>query len=82
VSVIVEYHPNRVHAIVEDNGRGFDQDILREPTGTCEGLGLQGMRERVAQVGGTLMIESEHGRGTSVFVRIPLGEYLAEPAPR
>jgi signal transduction histidine kinase len=77
VSVIVEYHTNRVHAIVEDNGRGFDQDILREPIGTREGLGLQGMRERVAQVGGTLMIESVHSHGTSLFVRIPLGRHPA-----
>jgi signal transduction histidine kinase len=80
VSVIVESHPNRVHAIVEDNGRGFEQGILLKPTGAHNGLGLQGMRERVGQVGGTLIIESARDGGTSLFVRIPLSEHPAEPA--
>jgi two-component system, NarL family, sensor histidine kinase UhpB len=35
-------------------------------------LGLLGMQERVALVGGTLEIESTPGGGTSLFVRIPL----------
>jgi signal transduction histidine kinase len=65
---------------VEDNGRGFNHGVQRERTGARDRLGLAGMRERVAQVGGTLMIESALDRGTSVFVRIPLGEYSAEPA--
>jgi signal transduction histidine kinase len=80
VSMIVEGHPNRVQAIVEDNGRGFDHDILLDPTGARDRLGLAGMRERVEQVGGTLMIESARDGGTSVFVRIPLGQHPAEPA--
>jgi signal transduction histidine kinase len=80
VSVIVEGHRNRVHAIVEDNGRGFEQGVLLEPAGARDRLGLAGMRERVTQVQGTLMIESAHDRGTSVFVRIPLGEDPAAPA--
>lgn len=36
------------------------------------GLGLLGMRERVALVGGTFTIESTPGKGTGIFVRIPL----------
>ena len=37
-------------------------------------LGLLGMRERVALVGGTLEVESTPGAGTTVFARIPLSK--------
>jgi signal transduction histidine kinase len=35
-------------------------------------MGLLGMEERTALVGGTLHIESTPGAGTTIFVRIPL----------
>jgi signal transduction histidine kinase len=35
-------------------------------------LGLVGMRERTALMGGTLEIESRPGEGTTVYVRIPV----------
>jgi len=35
------------------------------------GLGVAGMRERLALIGGELEIESSIGVGTTVFVRIP-----------
>jgi two-component system CheB/CheR fusion protein len=73
VSVLLEQRSDAVLAIVEDDGRGYDPDAapaqLERPS-----LGLRGMRERVEQIGGALEIESSHGRGTTVFVRIPLGE--------
>ena len=37
-------------------------------------LGLLGMRERVAAVGGELQVESSPGKGTTLFVRVPLRE--------
>ena len=36
-------------------------------------MGLLGMRERVALVGGTMEVESGPGQGTTVLVRVPLG---------
>ncbi len=52
---------------VSDDGSGFD------PSGYFPGhLGLRSMRERAAQLGGTLEIESSPGRGTRVITRIPL----------
>jgi signal transduction histidine kinase len=70
VSVVVERHDGRVIAIVEDDGRGFDS------TSPASGnrLGLLGMRERVTLAGGTLEVESEPGRGTSVISKIPLAK--------
>lgn len=72
VSVLVERQPDRLSAVVEDDGVGFDSDGAIGTPRAQGGLGLLGMRERVALVGGTLEIESAPGAGTSVYVRIPL----------
>ena len=39
---------------------------------TVPRLGLIGIRERATMLGGTLEVESAPGRGTTVFVRIPI----------
>jgi signal transduction histidine kinase len=51
---------------VADDGRGFD---LRNVAG---GSGLQGMRDRVEAIGGTLSIQSTEGRGTKVTGSVPV----------
>lgn len=56
---------------VEDNGRGFDPQVVLRSRG---GLGLQGMRERAILAGGSLRIESKAGRGTRVTLELPLDE--------
>ena len=71
VSVVLEWR-REVVLFVEDNGAGFDTEAALAST---ERLGLRGMRERLALAGGTLVIESEPGKGTTLIVRIPL------PAP-
>lgn len=50
--------------IIADNGRGFD------PASPSNGLGLLGMRERAARLGGELNIESQLGKGTKVTCRL------------
>jgi FAD/FMN-containing dehydrogenase len=42
--------------------------------GHASGLGLSGMKERVALLGGTIAVESAAGKGSTIFVRIPLEE--------
>jgi signal transduction histidine kinase len=49
-----------------DDGAGFD--VAARADG---GLGLRGMRERVARLGGRLDVESAPGRGTRVRVEVP-----------
>ena len=63
---------------VRDDGRGFDGERATAGDGSGLGLGLFGMAERVALVGGCLTIWSRPGEGTEVFAFIPL---LADPAP-
>jgi PAS domain S-box-containing protein len=74
VSLIVERRPDHVLAIVEDDGRGFDVEAVMGAPDAGRRLGLLGMQERVALVGGSLEVESTPGGGTSLFVRIPLGD--------
>ena len=81
VSVVVLRQDGAVTVVVEDDGRGF------EPEQQAPGrLGLVGMRERVALLGGELEVESADGRGTTIAVRLPLRgdkgpEPAADPAP-
>ncbi len=71
VSVLLERRPDVVLLSVEDDGAGFSPESVG-PSGPRRGLGLLGMHERAALLGGTFHVESAPGRGTSVRVRIPL----------
>ncbi len=68
VSVLAERRANGLRVIVEDDGRGFDVRSAND----ARRLGLRGMRERAALVGGKLQIESAPGQGTTVFLSVPL----------
>ncbi|MCA1593875.1 MAG: sensor histidine kinase [Acidobacteria bacterium] len=72
VSVILERRREQVLVIIEDDGRGFEMEaVMNEKEGEGS-LGLLGMHERVALVGGTLNVESRPGAGTTLVVRIPV----------
>ena len=59
---------------IADGGRGFSPPPLVGPEATEQQahIGLRGMRERAAMLGGTLAVDSRPGAGTRVVVRIPL----------
>lgn len=61
---------------VSDQGRGFEPPPLSGPNATerQEHIGLRGMRERAALVGGELFVESHPGAGTRVRVEVPTHE--------
>jgi signal transduction histidine kinase len=67
VSILVTQSDGGVRAVVEDDGQGFSPGEVR-----VDALGLVGMRERLALLGGTLSVESEPGAGTAVVADIPL----------
>jgi signal transduction histidine kinase len=55
-----------VSAVIEDDGVG-----MAESRGGNSGIGLLGMRERVALVGGRLEVESAPGAGTTLVIEVP-----------
>jgi signal transduction histidine kinase len=72
VNVVLQRRREMVQAIVSDDGCGFDVEAtLRTPAARAH-LGLHGMRERAALLGGTVTIESTPGEGTTIYVRVPV----------
>ena len=53
---------------LRDNGVGFDESSVAGGGG----FGLKGMRERIEKVGGHLAIETAPGKGTCIFIEVPL----------
>jgi signal transduction histidine kinase len=58
--------------VMRDNGIGFDVAEARARAGRGASLGLLGMFERVALLGGQIEIESQPGRGTLIRARFPI----------
>lgn len=71
VGLIVTRREQELVVIVEDDGVGFDPEPVFASKAVSR-LGIRGMRERAALVGGNLEVESAPGNGTTLFVRIPL----------
>ena len=61
----------KLRLLIQDDGIGFEMDSARAKTG---GLGLMGMQERAALVGGGAKIISSPGRGTTIEVSLPLAD--------
>jgi PAS domain S-box-containing protein len=70
VGLIVELHGSELRASIEDDGRGFG--AAPPPGEPGRRLGLRGMAERAAQAGGRLDVETDAGRGTTVYLTLPL----------
>ena len=68
---------NTIRITIEDDGVGFDAEQLQR-SGTREGFGLLGVRERVAQLGGEMRLESVPGRGARLTVVLPANRRLAD----
>jgi signal transduction histidine kinase len=75
-SVLLERRGNSVIAIVEDNGKGFNIQETRHAENDRPHLGIYGIEERAAQVGGRITIESVPSIGTTVFVEVPMDDSI------
>jgi signal transduction histidine kinase len=67
LSITLTRKNGSIVAIVEDDGKGFDPAAAES-----DGLGLLGMRERLALVGGKLRIEAAAGAGTTIAAEVPV----------
>jgi signal transduction histidine kinase len=85
VSLVLDRRPDELRVIIEDDGIGFDPDMLsRLYGGNLDGyagrrLGLSGIRERLGLLGGTMTIESGGGIGTTIFIIVPIASDPTEP---
>jgi signal transduction histidine kinase len=61
----VEQAKDRLVLSIQDDGQGFD--VLH-----TKGLGLLGIQERVARLGGTCWVRSQPGSGTELSVELPI----------
>ena len=67
----VTREPESVHVTVQDQGAGMTAERLAEIQSHGTGVGIRGMRERVLQFDGRLVIES-NASGTRVYASLPL----------
>jgi two-component system sensor histidine kinase DegS len=67
IHVRLEMTKNELIVLIKDNGVGFDT-TQKKP----ESFGIIGMRERVELLEGNIAFESKIGKGTSVFIVVPI----------
>jgi signal transduction histidine kinase len=67
-TIHLTHHDDNINIIIEDNGVGF----IPESSGNEKGMGLQAIKRKAAQLGGSLTIDSTPGKGTTVIIDIPV----------
>ncbi|ACU75811.1 histidine kinase [Catenulispora acidiphila DSM 44928] len=67
IGVVLTPHPHGIELEITDDGRGF-------VVGRSRGFGLDGMRKRLADLGGELTVTSSPGDGTRVLAMIPTND--------
>lgn len=63
---------NQIHIVVDDEGKGFDMNGKKLSPTKEGGFGLFNMQERMDMIGGSLVIDSEPGKGTKAILNLPL----------
>ncbi len=67
VNLSLQQNGERIRLEIRDDGVGFDSETLPP-----HGYGLQGMRERAEQLGGSFNLRSEPKVGTTIIVETPI----------
>jgi PAS domain S-box-containing protein len=78
IIVEIQYDKQQFRLRVRDDGKGIDEEMLRQQS--ARHFGLPGMRERAEIVGGSLEVSSRLGSGTQVELSIP-GSIAYDGAP-
>lgn len=73
VSLELTYQSQMVKIVVQDNGTGFDVELIQARAKINSHFGLMGMRERVELLEGRFELESASGQGTKIMIHIPTG---------
>jgi PAS domain S-box-containing protein len=71
VIVHLDEEETLVRIVVQDDGIGFDVDTIQMTMDRSGGFGLFSIRERMADLGGSLEIASEPGQGCTAILTVP-----------
>lgn len=64
------YQNEKLELLVEDNGKGFNLENLNQK----DGIGLNGVKNRVSYLKGEINIESQPNEGTTITISIPIND--------
>jgi two-component system, NarL family, sensor kinase len=68
ISIQLIKHENSLNLILEDNGKGFDTNLINE----FKGIGLKNIVSRIEYLNGSVNFDSFIGRGTTIDIEVPL----------
>ena len=71
VGIELGFDAKQITLTVQDDGRGFDPRMKSERATDGSHMGLIGIRERVALLGGHFSLDSTPGRGCRIVVKLP-----------
>ena len=72
ILVSLSHSKNILSIVVDDNGKGFDPQNVKNFKNADGGMGMTFMKERIKYIDGRLFLSSEEGKGTRVTLNIPL----------
>jgi two-component system sensor histidine kinase DegS len=72
VKIMIDISDKQIRSTLEDNGKGFDAEILDNDK--YDESGLTRLKQQIAQFGGTCEIDSSPGTGTRVVVSVPTAD--------
>jgi len=79
IDINIHYGKDRINIAVKDNGIGFNTDKLTQNNSTqTSSFGLSIMKERISLLSGSLEVQSEPGKGTTIIIDVPLSNYKEE----
>lgn len=70
--ITLTYEEDQVRLDVVDDGAGFDPEKISQRPASLGHIGLNAMKQRAAELGGELIVESSPGNGTAVSVALPV----------
>ncbi|HUQ19690.1 MAG TPA: PAS domain-containing protein, partial [Gemmatimonadaceae bacterium] len=74
--ITIERRDGSLNLIIDDNGKGFESRVVSPSSHAADGMGLIGIRERIALLEGSVQIETGLGDGVTLYIRIPIERSL------
>ncbi|KAF2518419.1 hypothetical protein E0W68_08815 [Flavobacterium salilacus subsp. salilacus] len=67
-SIQLTHHDDLINIIIEDNGVGFSTDKMNAE----DGMGIASIQKKTEQLGGSFIIDSTPGKGTTILIDLPI----------